>query len=101
VQLEFYMAPPVLSRAKGGQAPRKVRLGGWMLPAMKLLAQGRRLRGTASRRLRPHGGAPHGARAGRGYRERIEALLPALSAERLKAACDIAACRCPCAASAT
>jgi indolepyruvate ferredoxin oxidoreductase len=42
VQLEFYMAPPVISRAKNGQAPRKVRLGGWMLPAMKLLALGRR-----------------------------------------------------------
>ncbi|HYF43453.1 MAG TPA: indolepyruvate ferredoxin oxidoreductase family protein, partial [Ramlibacter sp.] len=40
VALEFYMAPPILSRARAGQAPRKLRLGSWMLPAMKLLAHG-------------------------------------------------------------
>jgi indolepyruvate ferredoxin oxidoreductase len=91
VQLEFYMAPPVLSRARAGQAPRKVRLGGWMLPAMKLLARGRRLRGTAfdlfgrtqERRMERELIAQ--------YRARIEALLPALSPERLKLATDIAA----------
>jgi indolepyruvate ferredoxin oxidoreductase len=91
VQLEFYMAPPALSRAKSGQAPRKVRLGGWMLPFMKLLAQGRRLRGTAldvfgrtaERRMERELVAA--------YRARIESLLPALDASRLKAATDIAA----------
>ncbi|MEJ8859888.1 indolepyruvate ferredoxin oxidoreductase family protein [Variovorax robiniae] len=46
-QLEFHMAPPFLSRPKGGQPPRKIRLGGWMWPAMKWLAWGKRLRGTA------------------------------------------------------
>ncbi|WP_218508302.1 indolepyruvate ferredoxin oxidoreductase family protein [Variovorax sp. dw_308] len=46
-QLEFHMAPPFLSRPKDGQPPRKIRLGGWMLPAMKWLARGKRLRGTA------------------------------------------------------
>jgi indolepyruvate ferredoxin oxidoreductase len=91
VALEFYMAPPVLSRARNGQAPRKVRLGGWMLPAMKLLAQGRRLRGgfldvfgrTEERRLE--------RALIESYLQRIDALLPALKPERLKAACDIAA----------
>ncbi|MBK6009173.1 indolepyruvate ferredoxin oxidoreductase family protein [Ramlibacter ginsenosidimutans] len=91
VQLEFYMAPPVISRARAGQAPRKVRLGGWMLPFMKLLAQGRRLRGTAldlfgrtaERRLERELVAA--------YRARIEALLPALDASRIKTATDIAA----------
>ncbi|MBT2337108.1 indolepyruvate ferredoxin oxidoreductase family protein [Variovorax paradoxus] len=47
VQLEFHMAPPLLSRPKNGQPPAKIRLGGWMLPVMKLLAHGKRLRGTA------------------------------------------------------
>ncbi|NML42898.1 indolepyruvate ferredoxin oxidoreductase family protein [Ramlibacter sp. G-1-2-2] len=87
VQLEFYMAPPVLT---GGQ-PRKMRLGAWMLPAMKLLAHGRRLRGTTldffgrteERRLE--------RQLVRDFVARIDALLPALSAERLKAACEIAA----------
>ncbi|BEP69706.1 indolepyruvate ferredoxin oxidoreductase family protein [Variovorax sp. V35] len=46
LKLEFHMAPPLLSRPAHGQAPAKVRLGGWMLPAMKWLAHGKRLRGT-------------------------------------------------------
>jgi indolepyruvate ferredoxin oxidoreductase len=91
VQLEFYMAPPVLSRAKNGQPPRKLRLGAWMLPAMKLLAQGRRLRGTAldlfgrsaERRLERE--------LIESYLRLIEALLPALTRERLAIACEIAA----------
>jgi indolepyruvate ferredoxin oxidoreductase len=91
VALEFYMAPPVISRAKDGQAPRKVRLGGWMMPVMKLLAQGRRLRGSA---LDVFGRSAE-RRMERGliesYRARIEALLPALAPERLKTATEIAA----------
>jgi indolepyruvate ferredoxin oxidoreductase len=47
VKLEFHMAPPVMARGKNGQAPAKVRLGAWMLPAMKWLARGKALRGTA------------------------------------------------------
>jgi indolepyruvate ferredoxin oxidoreductase len=90
-QLEFYMAPPLLSRPKDGRQPRKIRLGGWMLPAMRLLAQGRRLRGsvldifgyTDERRLERD--------LVREYRRRIEALLPALEADRLKVATEIAA----------
>ncbi|MGE4241265.1 indolepyruvate ferredoxin oxidoreductase family protein [Ramlibacter sp.] len=89
--LEFYMAPPVLSRSRGGQPPRKIRLGAWMLPAMRALALGKRLRGTwldlfgrtAERRMeRESIGA---------YTQRIASLLPALTAERLKVATDIAA----------
>jgi indolepyruvate ferredoxin oxidoreductase len=91
VALEFYMAPPVLSRASNGQPPRKLRLGGWMLPAMKLLAQGRRLRGTVLDLF----GRTEERRMERAlvdsYLLRIESLLPALSAERMKVACDIAA----------
>jgi indolepyruvate ferredoxin oxidoreductase len=47
VKLEFHMAPPVIARGKNGQAPAKVKLGAWMLPAMKWLARGKALRGTA------------------------------------------------------
>ncbi|MBC5784441.1 indolepyruvate ferredoxin oxidoreductase family protein [Ramlibacter sp. USB13] len=91
IQLEFYMAPPVLSRARQGQAPRKVRLGGWMLPFMKVLALGRRLRGTpldvfgrtAERRMERE--------LVEAYRARIESLLPTLDASRLKVATEIAA----------
>jgi indolepyruvate ferredoxin oxidoreductase len=48
LKLEFHMAPPFIARpGKHGEPPRKVRLGAWMLAAMRLLAKGRRLRGTA------------------------------------------------------
>ncbi|MBS0340613.1 MAG: indolepyruvate ferredoxin oxidoreductase family protein [Proteobacteria bacterium] len=47
LKLEFYMAPPLLSRPKNGQAPVKIRLGAWLLPVMKWLAHGKRVRGTA------------------------------------------------------
>ncbi len=90
VQLEFYMAPPVISRSKDGEAPRKLRLGAWMLPAMRLLAQGRRLRGTALDLF----GRSAERRMERAliasYRDRIAALLPALTRERLAVACEIA-----------
>jgi indolepyruvate ferredoxin oxidoreductase len=91
IALEFYMAPPVISRSRDGKPPRKVRLGGWMMPVMKLLAQGRRLRGsaldvfgrTAERRLERELIAS--------YQARIESLLPGLDPERLKTASEIAA----------
>jgi len=91
VKLEFYMAPPVISRPKNGRQPRKIRLGAWMMPAMKLLAQGKRLRGSALDLF----GRTEERRMERAlidsYLQRIDSLLPGLSAERLKAATDIAA----------
>jgi indolepyruvate ferredoxin oxidoreductase len=88
VALEFYMAPPALD---AGKAPRKRRFGPWLLSALKVLAQGRRLRGTAldvfgrtaERRMERELIAQ--------FMARIESLLPALSAQNLKAATDIAA----------
>ncbi|MBC5767997.1 indolepyruvate ferredoxin oxidoreductase family protein [Ramlibacter albus] len=91
VALEFYMAPPALSRAKNGQPPRKVRLGGWMLPFMRVLALGKHLRGTALDLF----GRTDERRMERelvtAYMQRIESLLPTLSADRIKAATEIAA----------
>jgi indolepyruvate ferredoxin oxidoreductase len=81
----------VLSRAREGRAPRKVRLGGWMMPAMKLLAQGRRLRGTALDLFRYSEERRLERELAHGYCRRIESLLPALDAGRLKAATEIAA----------
>jgi len=46
-KLEFYMAPPLLSRTKNGQPPRKLRLGAWLMPLLRVLAKGKRLRGGA------------------------------------------------------
>jgi indolepyruvate ferredoxin oxidoreductase len=88
--IEFYMAPPFLSRSKDGQPPRKIRLGSWLYRAMKVLAAGRVLRGTAldifgrtrERRMERQLIAD--------YMHRIDSLLPALDAQRLPAAIDIA-----------
>ncbi|QGZ42459.1 indolepyruvate ferredoxin oxidoreductase [Pseudoduganella flava] len=46
-QLAFHLAPPLLARRKpGSDVPAKIRVGGWMLPVFRLLAPGKRLRGT-------------------------------------------------------
>jgi indolepyruvate ferredoxin oxidoreductase len=44
--LTFHMAPPLLARPGPDGRPRKIRLGRWLLPAMRLLAHARRVRGT-------------------------------------------------------
>jgi len=47
-KLEFHLAPPLLARRdKETGEPRKMRFGAWMLPVFRLLAKGKRLRGTA------------------------------------------------------
>lgn len=46
-RLRFHMAPPFLARRDPHTGkPRKITLGPWLEPAMRLLAQGRHLRGT-------------------------------------------------------
>ena len=57
--LHFHMAPPLLARRGADGRPRKMRIGAWLMPAMKMLAKARRLRGgwldpfghTAERKL--------------------------------------------------
>ena len=89
--LEFYMAPPLLARSKDGQPPRKIRIGSWLYRAMRLLARGRALRGTAFDVF----GKTHERRMERelieSYVSRMRSLLPALEAQRLPLATDIAA----------
>lgn len=45
-RLAFHMSPPSLFKAPAGKAPRKIMLGAWMRPALRLLAKGKFLRGT-------------------------------------------------------
>ena len=44
--LRFHMAPPLLARRGSDGRPRKIEFGRWLMPAMKLLAAMKRLRGT-------------------------------------------------------
>jgi indolepyruvate ferredoxin oxidoreductase len=47
-RLQFHLAPPLLARRdKRTGEPRKMTFGRWMLPVFRLLAKGKRLRGTA------------------------------------------------------
>jgi indolepyruvate ferredoxin oxidoreductase len=90
VKLEFYMAPPLLSRAKNGQAPRKLRLGAWLMPLLRVLARGKALRGgafdlfgrTAERRMERELITQ--------YELRVDELLPRLRIETLALASEIA-----------
>jgi indolepyruvate ferredoxin oxidoreductase len=90
VQLAFHMAPPLLSRPREGQPPRKVRLGAWMLPLMRVLARGKVLRGT---RWDPFGRTEE-RRTERAlieaFETRVAQLCEGLRAERLPAATEIA-----------
>jgi indolepyruvate ferredoxin oxidoreductase len=89
VKLEFYMAPPLLSRSRGDGPPRKLRLGGWLLPLLRVLAHGKRLRGgafdlfghTDERRLERE--------LIQQYEARIDELLPQLRLETLVLASEI------------
>jgi indolepyruvate ferredoxin oxidoreductase len=47
-RLQFHLAPPLLARRdKRTGEPRKITFGRWMRPAFRLLAKGKRYRGTA------------------------------------------------------
>ncbi|MFD1709487.1 indolepyruvate ferredoxin oxidoreductase family protein [Ottowia sp. GY511] len=91
VRLSFYMAPPVLSRAKQGEPPRKVELGSWMWRAMRWLAKGKALRGgvfdvfgrTDERRMERE--------LITRFEDRVRELLPQIGAEQLALATQIAA----------
>ncbi|MFM2069275.1 MAG: hypothetical protein RLZZ584_4184, partial [Pseudomonadota bacterium] len=78
--LQLHLAPPLLARPRNGQPPRKLTFSGrWMLPAMKLLARAKALRGgifdlfgrTAERRLERE--------LLRQYEARIDELLAGLA----------------------
>ncbi len=90
-RLSFHMAPPLIARAgPHGEAPRKMELGRWLMPAMRLLAAAKRLRGTPFDMF----GWTHERRTERAlvgdYEAMIEALLTGLSAANLPIAIQIA-----------
>jgi indolepyruvate ferredoxin oxidoreductase len=91
LRLEFHMAPPLVARPRDGQPPRKMRFGPWLAPALKWLARGRVLRGTAF--------DPFGRTAERrmereligAFESRVAELLPQLRPDNLALATQIAA----------
>ena len=91
VELEFNLAPPLLSRSKQGERPRKLRFGPWMERVFHVLARGKVLRGTpfdpfaytADRRLE--------RRIIREYEADIDWMLRHLNPDHLDAARALAA----------
>ncbi len=91
LKLEFHMAPPLLARPKNGQPPKKIALGAWLLPVLKVLAKGKVLRGTAldvfghtaERRMERELVAQ--------FERRVDELITDLSPDRLPVAIQIAA----------
>jgi indolepyruvate ferredoxin oxidoreductase len=89
--LRFHMAPPLLARRGPDGRPRKMTLGPWLMPALRLLAKGRRLRGsrldlfghTAERRLE--------RQLARDYEATVDELLGGLDAGNRALAVSIAA----------
>ncbi|MEN9417134.1 MAG: hypothetical protein RI988_754 [Pseudomonadota bacterium] len=90
LELAFHMAPPVLSRPRNGQPPRKWVFGAWLLPVMRVLARGKVLRGT---RWDPFGCTDE-RRLERelitAFEARVEELCAGLTRERLAAATEVA-----------
>ncbi|WKW51857.1 indolepyruvate ferredoxin oxidoreductase family protein [Rhodomicrobium lacus] len=92
VKLKFHLAPPILGRRDPDTGKlRKMTFGPWMLPVLRLLAKGKRLRGTwldvfarASERK-----AERALLAD--YEARIERLLPTLTKANLALATAYAA----------
>ncbi|TMH31099.1 MAG: indolepyruvate ferredoxin oxidoreductase family protein, partial [Betaproteobacteria bacterium] len=90
VRLEYHMAPPFLARPKDGSPPRKMRFGPWLLSAMRVLAKGKALRGsafdvfghTAERRIERELIAQ--------FDSRVDELLAGLSADKHSIAVQIA-----------
>jgi indolepyruvate ferredoxin oxidoreductase len=89
--LAFHMAPPTWVRARAGQTSRKLTLGAWMRPALRVLALGKHLRGS---RLDPFGHT-HERRMERqliqDYLALLEQVLPRTTADNAKLAGELLA----------
>jgi len=88
--LTFHMAPPLLARRGADGRPRKLRLGAWLMPTLRLLAPMRRIRGrwfdpfghTEERRLE--------RQLARDYEALIDEVLASLTADEHALAVAIA-----------
>ena len=89
-KVRFHMAPPLLVRPRHGKPPQKMSFGPWLMPLLRLLARGKRLRGSV---FDPFGHT-HERRLERqlitDFEARVAELLQGLTAERLALATAIA-----------
>ena len=89
--ISVHLAPPLIARpGRNGEAPRKTEFGPWMLPAMRLLAKAKGLRGTPFDVFGWTGERRIERALVIDYESMIEALVPRLSSENLALAIQIA-----------
>ena len=90
-KVRYHLAPPALSLFGGGTAkPRKRAFGPWLRPLLRLLAHGRRLRGTIAD---PFGWSAERRREqalASDYRAMIEGLLDRLEVDTYATAIELA-----------
>jgi indolepyruvate ferredoxin oxidoreductase len=91
-KFKFHLSPPLLAGTDPDTGrPKKLEFGGWLLPVFKLLARGKRLRGT---KLDPFS-YTHERRMERklidDYEALIEVILAGLDSDRLELADELAA----------
>jgi indolepyruvate ferredoxin oxidoreductase len=88
--LTFHMAPPLLARRGADGRPRKLRLGAWLMPALRMLAPMRRIRG---RWFDPFGHTEERTlerQLARDYEALIDEVLASLTADKHALAVAIA-----------
>ncbi len=93
LRFEFHLAPPLLARRdKSTGLPRKMNFGPWLLPAFRVLAKFKFLRGTRARSVRPLARAPHRTPADRRItRSMLDEVIAGLTAENHHLAVGLAA----------
>jgi indolepyruvate ferredoxin oxidoreductase len=82
--LSFHLSPPAFLKARAGLSPRKITLGAWLRPLLKILASGKVLRGTVLDIF----GYSEERRMERqliiDYQEQIEQILPLVTVENIQ-----------------
>jgi indolepyruvate ferredoxin oxidoreductase len=90
-KVAFHMAPPLVARpGKDGAPPRKITLGQWLWPAMRLLASLRAVRGTWLDPFGRTGERRMERRLARDYAATLERMLPELTPQKRDLAVAIA-----------
>jgi indolepyruvate ferredoxin oxidoreductase len=89
-RLEFHLAPPILGRKDADGHPRKSRFGPWMMPAFRLLARLKGLRGTALDIFGYSGERRMERRLLAEYERDLAMIAKDLTADRIEAAAALA-----------
>ncbi|NKN80810.1 indolepyruvate ferredoxin oxidoreductase family protein, partial [Weissella cibaria] len=91
IKLKFHMAPPLLAKKDDEGHLKKMEIGGWMFPLLKLVAKLRVLRGTPLDIFGMTAARKMERRLIRDYENRMTEILKKLTAENYDLAVKLAA----------